>query len=481
MIRKFHILFFIWTQVWALNIVAQQDHSLFLMHYLPESNILNPAVPISCKWYIGIPILSSTHLNYSNSAFSYNTLISKSDGYYVADVDRTIAQMHKRNYTGTEIHTQLFALGYRKNDFSWIFTITEKNNFTATFPKEVVQLAWDGNSQFEGEEVSFKGNGIYFSHYREYALGLSKKSQNGMYLGVKAKVLFGKLNLTTRSFATSLYTHEENYNLNLKGNFNILSSLPITVVYNDIDDFEISYNEDTDYLKLMLNRKNPGFALDFGTIYPYSDRLELSAAVIDLGFIRWRSNINTFSADGDFMYEGPFNDTIIDYNGYFDYLIQILSDSMNLVVENKNYTSMLAPRILAGANYNLSNKIDVGAQGELQIYRTKLIPSLTLSTNYNVFSNTYLMASYSFQNYSFQNLGFGFVIGRSPLQFYMISDNVLGLIWPTAARDENLRFGLNINLGCRVKSDERKSLHPALEGNCGWIDDSSPRKRKKNK
>ncbi len=461
----------------VINCFAQQNHSLFLIHFLPESNILNPAVPINCKLYIGIPVLSSTHFNYSNSAFSYKTLFDKTDeGQYAVNIDRVISKMHKRNYIGTELHTQIFAFGYRENDFSWTFTITEKNNFTATFPKEVAQLAWGGNSQFEGDDVSFNNSGIYFSHYREFALGLSKRFKQGAYWGIKAKLLFGKLNLTTSSVASSLYTYENNYNLNLEGNFKINSSLPITVEHYENDNLDVSYNEDTDYLKLMFNRKNPGFAMDFGIIYPYSDRIQISAAIQDLGFIRWRSNVNTLSVEGDFLYEGPINDSIIDYDGYFDYLIQTFSDSMNLETGTNNYTSLLAPRFIAGASYNFLKDIKLGVQGELLAYRTKLIPSITISGNYNIIQNSYLIASYSFQNYSFQNLGMGFVIGKGPLQFYTISDNVLGFIWPTYARNINIRFGLNINLGCKIKSEDKENLHPSLEGKCGWLEEASPKK-----
>jgi ethanolamine ammonia-lyase large subunit len=53
---------------------AQQSNTFYLMHAVPQSNLLNPAVQIQCKYFIGIPVLSSIHLNYSNTAFTYNTL-----------------------------------------------------------------------------------------------------------------------------------------------------------------------------------------------------------------------------------------------------------------------------------------------------------------------------------------------------------------------------------------------------------------------
>ena len=41
-----------------------------------------------------------------------------------------------------------------------------------------------------------------------------------------------------------------------------------------------------------------------GSFYDYSDKIMLSASIIDLGFIRWKSNINRFEAEGSFTFQG---------------------------------------------------------------------------------------------------------------------------------------------------------------------------------
>jgi hypothetical protein len=449
---------------------AQQSHSLFLMHYLPESNLMNPAVPISCKWYIGLPVLSSVHVNYGNSGFSYKNIFKPvGDGSYQADVDNVVNGLRPRNYLGTEIHTQLLAIGHRRGEYSLMFTITEKDNLPTTYPKKLIQLAWDGNTQFEGEEVGFKGTGIYYNDYREYALSVSKYQRDGIYYGVRAKLLFGKLNIATRSTDVSLYTNENTFNLDFSGDVKVHSSLPMLVETTDGRVSGVSYNEGASITGLIFNRKNPGFAVDVGIIYPYSDKLELSAALLDLGFIRWRSNLNTFIGSGEFTYEGPLNDSLNTTDGYFNNVLSAFSDSMNLVAEQQKYTTMLSPRIIAAGNYRVSEKLKTGVQGELLFYKTKVLPSLTLSANYNLFRYTYLVASYTVQYNTFRNFGLGFVLGRNPLQFYMISDNVAGFIWPLSTRNINLRFGLNINLGCNIKTNDSPK-HGALQGNCYYLE-----------
>ncbi|MBN1118085.1 MAG: hypothetical protein JXA77_12815 [Bacteroidales bacterium] len=463
---------------------SQQNHSLYFMHQVPESNLLNPAVPLSCKWYVGLPVLSSTHLNYANSALTFRQLFPKSEtGAYIADIDGLVKQLRWRNYIGTEIHTQLFALGYRPGDYSFMFSVTEKNNLSLIVPKKIVRLLWGGNTQFEGESTGLKGTGVYFNHYREYALSVSKFSGSGVYFGARAKLLFGKLNVATRNTSIDLFTDPTSFNLNFTGDLLAHSSLPLVIdTTGDILD-NVSYNEEVNIPDLILNRKNPGFGIDLGIIYPYSNNLELSASIIDLGFIRWRSNLNSMEGEGSFFYDGPWGDTV-NTESYLRDIAGNLRDSLDLTISQTNYTSFLPARLIGGVKYHYSNKLSFGLQGEALFYRTKIIPSTTISAMYNPFDYLGLMASYSIQYYSLKSVGAGIVLGRNPVQFYILSDNVPGMIWPLSARNINLRFGLNILFGCKDKiGSPGSSGMGMLPGNCAWAEEQLQKKirRKKNK
>ncbi len=59
-----------------------------------------------------------------------------------------------------------------------------------------------------------------------------------------------------------------------------------------------------------------------------------------------------------------------------------------------------------------------------------------------------LSISYSYLYNSFGNIGAGIKLGRSPIQFYAVSDNIPGLIRPLETKNINLRFGLQFNFGC---------------------------------
>lgn len=442
---------------------AQQNHSLFLLHDLPQSNLLNPAVKLPCKYVIGLPVLSSVHVNFANNFTSYNQLITNN----TTNIDAAVNNLHWRNYIGFELHVQWLSLGYNYNDYSFTFAATEKINLPITFPKNVFELGWLGNSMFEGKKAGLKGTGVYLNHYREYAFGASKLMDNGGRLGVKAKLLFGKLNTSSRSTDIGIETDETSFALNFDGDLLINSSLPILVdaSNNRINNAEL--NPDFDPMQFALNRKNPGIAFDAGIIYPYSENITLSASIIDLGLIRWRSNLNTFEGSGRFQYAG-FTGNINQSGGYFNNLTDAFLDSINFAVTQQKYTTFLPPRVIAGASYRVNSKISAGATFDAIFYRSKVIPSITLMAQAEPLQNIHFMASYNVQYYSYNNIGAGIVIGQNPVQFYLSTDNLMGIIWPMRSRTANVRIGLNIIFGCQ--KTQNKAIRSSGKNKCYGVE-----------
>lgn len=432
-----------------LFLSGQQNHTLYSMPYVAESNFLNPAIQSECKWFIGLPLLSSIHLNYGNSGFSYHSFINPvSPGTVELQVDEVVDQMGRRTFIGTEFHTNLLALGYKHKEYYFNFSVLEKLNLPLTFSRELFQLPWGGNTQFVDETAGSKGTAIYAVHYREYALGVSKHFHYGNFWGIKAKLLFGKAYLGTPRMDVSLFTDSTTYNLTLTGDIAVNMSAPVVVSVQNGDPRSLSFAivEDLTVYQYLFNRRNWGIALDGGFIRQLNSRTSVSGSIIDLGFLGWRSNPANLSVDEAFTYEGILADSMN--------IIAALTDSIELQSSNNTFYTMLPLKLYLGGSYALNEKLSAGALGSAVIYKTKLLTALTLSLDYNPFRNFHLIGSYSLMYRSFNNVGLGISIGRGPLQFYAISDNVAGMIWPLSTRNLNLRFGLNINLGCKKNEKE---------------------------
>ncbi len=435
-------------------VAAQQNPSMFLMYEVPESNLMNPAVPLSCPWYVGMPVLSSVYANYGNSLVTYNQLFRKSpEGSRRIAIEQTVASMHRRDFIGTEAHVQLLALGHKKGDYSIIFTVTEKNNLPFTLSAQGVQLLWNGNRPYEGQKAGLNGTGVYFTHYREYAVSVSKQTNNGLYFGVRAKLLFGKLNLSVSKDRLTLKTDDKTFDLQMDGDFRINSSLPVIVHSTNGKLNYITLNENISLMQLIFNSKNPGFSLDAGMIYPYNERLTLSASVIDFGFIRWRSNLNNMAGSGSFVFRGT-GDLPQGTNEYFTGLVNEITDSMHIRYVQEHYVTPLPLHLMAGADYRLNENVSGGLVAETYLYRSKINTALTGTGRYRPVKYLSLLASYTLQYNSLNNIGAGLVIGRNPVQFYIVSTTIPGWIRPLDARSLNIRFGLNILLGCRGKGNK---------------------------
>lgn len=451
---------------------GQQNNTFFLMHEVPQSNLLNPAVQIKCKWFVGFPLLTSTHLDYSNSTFSFNELYTTTNGSASMDIGTFYNNIKKTNLVSTELHLDLISIGYRFSDYYVNFNIAEKINIGLTYPGSIFELAWKGNTQFLGETAEFNNLRTHSVYYREYSLGVSKVWDAYNIFGIRAKLLFGKANIYSGKSEMSLYTDPNTFDLHVEGDINVNTSFPITITQNSDGKINGSEMGDIDIVSFLMNGKNKGFALDLGWIYKYSDNITLSASLLDLGFIRWKSDVNNIQISGSFDYTGTGLGSNFSSTDYMTQLSDSVADAFNQTVTQDNYYSWLPTQIYLGGMYQYRPKLGIGAVSRNVIYRNKLHSSFTLSANTTIWNKLSGSLSWSYLNNSYKNIGLGLAWHSRGIQFHMISDNVLGIIKPLDTRTLNLRFGFSFLFGCpKNKEEEQKMSNPynsQNNGNCYW-------------
>lgn len=452
---------------------AQQSNTLFFMHSLPESNFINPAVQNSCRLFIGVPALSSIHMHESNSGFTANQLLNKEEGVYSLDAEGVMTVLAPKNMMTSELHTTILAVGLRKNNYYYTFTIQEKDNLASLYSRDLVSFALKGNTQFEGQWIDLNGTGIFYNHVREFAVGVSKVKNKNLTVGIKAKLLFGKLNLTTGSSKIRMFTQENTLDLAFETDAGFNSSLPTSLDVDANGNYRFYQKYSNSLASYAFNRKNPGLAFDLGFIYKYSSNLTLSGSLLDLGLIWYRSNLTNYSVKGDYLYQGPGADSAIAERFLWD-IFDALNANVDVNLGHHSYAYFLEPRIYLGATYKLSKWVD----GNLLLYNrllpVKIQTSVTASLLTRPLKNLETSLSWSYMNRSFNNLGIGIAYGRSPVQIYLVSDNILGFIVPMNAKNVNVRFGVNLHFGCNDRFDIN-------ECGCGWLRDAESREARKEK
>jgi outer membrane protein OmpA-like peptidoglycan-associated protein len=96
---------------------------------------------------------------------------------------------------------------------------------------------------------------------------------------------------------------------------------------------------------------------------------------------------------------------------------------------------------------------------------------MSLSMNMHLTRMWHLSASYSIFNRSATNIGLGTSINTwGGTQFYLVTDNILGAIFPQNAKTTNIRIGINLRFGTDpYRDDEDEDGVPDSEDKCPRI------------
>lgn len=441
------------------------------MHSLPEANFLNPAVQINCGVFIGLPVVSSTHGNLASSAFTPGEYaVVYTDGSIGENPDFSPSAFYGKGYLLTEFHTTLLAIGIQRNDRYYSFSVIEKNNGIAVFSSDLLQFAAHGSERFEDQHINASGTTARFNHLREYALGISRKYNANLLVGAKVKLLFGKFNFATTINTLDVYVEPVSYNLQFdaQGGFN--GSMPYSLVERAPDVYGFSEVYEGTWLQHLMHAGNPGIAIDLGFIYRYSESVTLSGSLLDLGMIYYRSKLGNYHVEGDYTYTGPLGNNPLN-NNYLQGAFNELNRNMNEELTTEPYLYFLDPRLYLGAAYKINNRYDLNFLLYNRLLPRKLQTGFTVSVLTRPLKSWEATVSWSYMNRSFLNLGLGLIYGKNPLQLYVVSDNLPGLIWPLGTKNINLRAGINLNLGCGEKFDVNQR-------GCAWLKKAEERKER---
>ena len=474
----------------GLKSVAQQDMTLYYMHRIPQANLVNPAIQNECKYYFSgllLPIVGQVlpplHGNLNNNAFAFKNLFYNGGSkwgdstitpfHHGENTDRFLKRLHKVNYISYEQSIDWFTAGYRWRKWYFTFNIAEKFNVNFSYPKDLITLAWEGNGKsLLGKDAFLSNLGGGLNWYREYGIGASKTIKNKWTVGGRAKLLFGKENLWFKNQKLSWKTDEEDYAYTINADYEVYSSqqfYDITKMEMDYANDSLMFEMDTlmedmtsqDIKSIIFNKKNLGGAIDLGFKYILNNKFTFYGSVLDLGFIRYKNNVNVVQTKGEFYFDGmdiqPFiqsdgNDSLNDayITQYKDSIIRLFDPHL---LDKKSYNYWLTSRIYLGGTYTISEKLNVGLLMRGEVFQKRLHGGITISANANLKKWFAPTLSYTFQNNTYKQIGAGVLFKIPWMQFYLVTDNVLGFAWPESTRNVNFRLGINLLFGC----DKRES------------------------
>lgn len=450
-----NLILFSWILGFAVWGSSQTNFTLYNLNETAQAHYLNPAFRTKAKVYVSFP-LGYQSFGVSNSGFTLNHLLQTraQDDSLVLNPGLTISKMAKLNYLNGESTNEIFAFAFGVKDNYFSFGVANKFHSSLVYPKDLFVFGFEGNGKsLLGQRASLDGMGFNLLSYVEYAVGYNRKVNEKLTVGGRIKLLSGIANVHMEKSELGITTDAESFALTIDGSAAVNTS-GIKPFYDSLT--PSNYNPS----KKAYNFSNRGFALDLGVNYELTEKIRLSASVVDLGSIQWKTeNANFKTNNVNYTFNGVYiNDFLNDSTSTFeDKLTDTLETIFSQQEDASSYRTGLYTRFYLGGNYAFHKSFNVGATLFNEIFNSKYRAGLLLSANVKV--NNWFAATVNYSMYarSFTNMGVGFTIKAGPIQWFAISDNVLGFVFPQASKNFHFSTGLNLLIGNTDKQKESKA------------------------
>jgi len=415
---------------------AQKELSLHFLQEVWQSNLTNPAIMTDDQYTINVP---SFYYNSFNTNSSYNDLFRKNgEGKTILNVSNLLSNLRGDNFTRANLELQTFSFAYRLGNFQLGIGHAFKANGFFDYPSSLPKLIWQGNGQFIDAKVSLAPN-LQLNSYHEFALTAAYGNEN-FSIGVRAKYLNGIGEISTVKGEASLYTDPIGFGLSFETDLDIRSTAVLDI--ENLTDFNFSIKD------VPFDRPftmNTGFAFDIGVQVQLGDKFKLSASALDIGNINWKQDVKNYQSNGSFTYDGLDITDIIDANSIsFEGTLDTLDRIFSFEENNNPYSTKLPAKYYLSGIYQLDEVWQLGAMFHGLQFGDEFLPAFALSGRAKINDMFSVGGTYTIRNNTFFNIGLNLTFHHGPVQFYAVTDNIIGAVTPYSSLSTNGRVGLGL-------------------------------------
>lgn len=469
------------------NVTAQTSQALYYMN-LQQRNTLNPALMTPGRVYVGLPGISDFSLRFDNNFLSLSDLFMNgviSDSTYAflepgEALDNLLEGFGSYNSMEPQASVQLFGLGFTVgNDLKITLDITDRVDANFVIPGDIIKLGIEGNDGYMGQEIDISSLRADLTYYHEIGLGASKNITEKLRVGARVLILSGVASFyLTNNGITLTVNDDQTHTVNADVSLNV--SAPVTFLRDEyegvIDNVRFDegrFDGPDQWLAYVSTMANPGLGFEAGAEYRFNEMFSVSAAINDLGFIKWKRDRSEIYTSTSFQFNGLTMQDVYNESLTFDELLNWAADSIQNSIELSEspgtFTTYLPFCLTAGFSFTPVNYFTAGVLSQTRFVGEQVHEALTLSGNFNIGSVFSTTLAYTLANRRFDNLGFGFAVRGGFFQFYAIVDN-MPLKWTRVTGGENnyslpvnlnmvhARLGVNFIFGYR----EKENILPAM-------------------
>lgn len=450
---------FVLLLMWSVGCLSQNKQILYNFTSVPQSLLSNPGADVKYKFYFGVPLLSGISAHVGSSGFSVYDLFANDGVDFNIKLRNVVATASRNDKLVFNEQIEIFNGGFKVGDWQdhgyVSFGMYQEFDMLGYVPKDLAILALYGNRDYLGKafnlgDLSGKAEMLSVLH-----VGYHKNIKENLIFGARAKIYSSPFNVTSTHNSGFIVTTPGTttvYDQTIYSNLEINTSGISKYLEDDYDGDPAS-----DIKKKMLFGGDLGIGFDAGITYYPKKNIQLTASVIDLGFIGHSKEVESFTFKGYYEYEGinPNFSGNTTENAYREFKEAIPVDTIY-----DKYTTWRPAKFNAsyqysfndsrgdedcncGANEELAYKNAVGAQ--LFMMTTPRAPMMALTGYYrrNIFNNWHVKATYTVDSFSYTNLGLGLSANVGAFNLYLMADNLLEYRDVTKANSLSLQFGLN--------------------------------------
>ena len=393
------ILIFLVAVVAVVSIhgASAQSRSSYFMEGSYFRSDLNPAL-VPTRGYVALPGIGGVGVNVSNNFFSVDNFVYQRDNQLVTafhesvSADEFLGKLPSTGKFAADVKTNIFGVGFYTNKTFWTLGVNANISTDMAMSMDAFKAVKSlGNGTYDLGNTALEVNG-----YLDIYLGSSFRVHENVNVGFKAKFLVGLASLDAQFSELKANVSPESVNAKMRGvwranailldNSNIAADKAFAI--GEMMRFDIDY--------MLGNIKHFGVAFDLGAeVRLLDDHLKLSAAVTDLGFIRWSANQTCAvgTLDGDFTFNGmnlETQDMDMDYD---------FRPTQERAPANEKYNTTLNFSVNAGVEYNfLNNHIAFGLLSHNKFCNTMSYSELIASVNLRPTNWLSATVSHTFMN-----------------------------------------------------------------------------------
>jgi len=442
----------------ASNCFSQNKQILYNFTSVPQTMLSNPGSDVNYNWFVGIPLLSGFSANMGSSSFSVYDLFANNGVDFNTKLRNVVFSTSRNDKVTLNQQLEIFSGGFRLGDWQdnayFSFGLYQEMDVLTYMPKDYAILALDGNQNYLGKVFDMGDLNAKAEMLSVFHLGFHKKVNEKLILGARGKIYSSIFNVSSTKNSGYFYTIQGTNSI-----YDQVISANALVNTSGLTNYLENYsgNAGSDVVNKAFLGGNLGLGLDLGLTYYPKENLQLTASLIDIGFINHTKEIESYRLKGYYNYKGLTPDFIL---GNSNDLLQEFEDAIPLDTLHTKYTSWRPLKFNSSVQYSFGDgrNSECNCTGENEIKYTNSVGAqlfvmsaprapLAAITGYyrrQLFDSLEMKATYTIDSYSAKNIGLGLSTTIGKVNFYLLADNLLEYTDISKANSLSFQMGLNV-------------------------------------